>query len=153
VIELDPDGDLEPLAGHMRTLAAAGEGWINLHPGVDENSLPPPRSAFGGLVGARGPDVPLCTWTAPTRGRRPEPAMAGVQHASGPKAVATLAAAGLPVPAAWRVTQDHPRRGLVLALPDDTDCGTVLQWLVRAAEILSPVPLLRPWHAAIHAAR
>ena len=55
--------------------------------------------------GARGPTVPLATWT---------PGEIGIQHAAGQQVVRTLAERGVPVPEEWYVVSDHPKRGLVL---------------------------------------
>ena len=146
--------DVSPVVAFVEELAADGAGWINLEPGYDPDDAPPPRSLLGQAFSARGPDVPLCTWVPPQRHRRwTEPATVGVHHGAGRKAVDRLAAAGVDVPTGWRVMQDHPRRGLVLALPDDAAPGDVVAWLVSAGAALCPVPLAGWWRAAVHRPR
>ncbi len=46
--------------------------------------------------------------------------------------------------------QDHPRRGLVLAVPDDAPHAAIVEWLVEAGTALCPIPLSGWWRAAIH---
>lgn len=135
--ESDPSGAIDALA---RTQG----GWVNLQPGVREEDEPPPRSPFSGLLTARGPDVPIATWVPGERS-------AGIQHATGPKAARTLASAGVPVPDGWRVVQDHPRRGLVVVVPDAVDDATVVGWLLRATRTLCPVDITADWLATIYA--
>lgn len=146
-----PAGDVAEVVPFVGELSARGEGWINLEPGYDPDDAPPPRSLFGMAFSARGPDIPLCTWVPPQRHRRwTEPATVGVHHGAGRKAVDRLAAAGIEVPAEWLVTQDHPRRGLVLAVPDGFPADRMLAWLVQAGTALCPVPLSGWWRAAVH---
>ena len=116
---------------------ARGAQWVNLQPAIDPAELPPPRSFVVGLFGNQGPLVPFCTWH---RGER----MAGIQHASGPKLVRRI-----DVPAGWRVTQDHPKRGLVVEVPGGVGDAEVLGWLVRVAAPLGPTADL--WVAEVHA--
>jgi hypothetical protein len=137
-----------PVVARMRAMAAAGAGWINFSPGLDVDVPPPERSALGALLGARGPTVPLATWT-PAQGK--EPSSAGIQHAQGIRTVATLAERGVPVPEGWRVRQDHPRRGLVVVPVPEEQGGVgldgVLGWLLRAAGALTPVRRTGEWRA------
>ncbi|HWI03959.1 MAG TPA: hypothetical protein VNT52_09065, partial [Acidimicrobiales bacterium] len=88
--------------------------------------------------------------TTQRRGRR-EPAMIGLQHPAGAKAKPRLAELGHPLPEGWTVVQDHVRKGLVVALPDGVPAADALAWLVRAARLLSTVPLTGEWRAAIYA--
>jgi hypothetical protein len=134
VVEL-PDGDVEPLLEHLE-----GATYVNIHPGVDADEVPPPPSGLGGLLSNRGPVVPLATWT---------PGEIGIQHLAGPRAARFLADKGVPVPEEWYVVSDHPRRGLVVrtytAPPLDT-----LRWLVAAATVMCPIEITGPWHAEVH---
>jgi len=139
-LELRVDDRAEVVA-RMDELARAGRGWINLWPAVDPDDEPPPRSVLGGLITARGPEVPLCTWT---------PESIGVQQATGPRTAARLASLGLAVPDGWRVTQDHPKRGLVLQVPADADHDRVLGWLLQAGTLLSAVTVGTAWRAQVH---
>jgi hypothetical protein len=133
------------LAG-MERMTDSKKGWINLSPALDEAEEPPRRSSNFGLFSGRGPDVPLCTWTPGP------PVQIGIQHGAGPKAVDILRNLGEPVPEGWRVTQDHSRRGLVVAVPDGTPSETVLDWLLRAGTALaSHLELAGWWRAAFYA--
>ena len=141
------ENDRAAVVRRMAKLSDAGAGWINFSPGLNVEEPPAPRSSMGMLLAARGPLVPLATW-APPQGR--EPATAGIEHGQGPKVVRTLADRGVPVPEGWRVTQDHPRRGLVV-IPTpgvgDEALDTVLDWLLRAAAALCPLPRSGQWRA------
>jgi hypothetical protein len=103
------------------------------------------------IFSARGPAVPLCTWVASDRTRGLEHVTVGIQHGTGPKAVATLRDAGHPVPAQWHVFSDHSKRGLVVAVPLEAPDDDVLRWLLRAGEALTMVPLTGSWRAEIYA--
>ncbi|HEX5367447.1 MAG TPA: hypothetical protein VFW63_12390 [Acidimicrobiales bacterium] len=152
------------LVVRMVGLATSGAGWVNLSPGLDVDVPPPGPSPLASLFGSRGPTVPLGTW-APAP--RPDAAASvGIRHGRGPRAIGRLAARHVTVPAGWRVVQDHPKRGLVLAVPprpgepgpagggpgttlhDDLD--TVLRWLLRATAALCPVPRTGEWRAEVH---
>lgn len=128
-----PNGDLAPLLEHLD-----GALFANLSPGVDEERVPP-RSALGQLFGASGPTVPLATWT---------PGEIGIQHAAGTRVVRTLADRGVPVPEEWYVAADHPKRGLVVRTYQSPP-AEVLDWLVRAATVLCPIPITGPWIAGV----
>jgi len=64
------------------------------------------------------------------------------------RAAARLAERGLPLPAGWRVTQDHPKRGLVVSAAADE--AAMLEWLLRAGELLSVVVPTGIWDAAVY---
>jgi hypothetical protein len=153
-VEFEPDARAEVVA---RMSAIAGDpdrrgGWINFHPGVDDDTEVPEGSSLFGLFSASGPAVPICTWMpGKWRGDRREPVQIGVQYGTGPKAVARLGSLGIVVPAGWRVRQDHPRRGLVIMVPAEEDPDTTLSWLLRAGAALSAVPLTGRWRADVFA--
>ncbi|HXW36147.1 MAG TPA: hypothetical protein VEJ87_16345 [Acidimicrobiales bacterium] len=153
VVEFTAD-DATPVVERMRDLANAHRGWVNLQPGIHPDDEPPPPSGLAALFAANAPffAVPVCTWT-PGRMTRRGPAhdSLGIQHGTGPKVVARLASAGLPLKEGWRWTQDHPRRGLVLSLPAGTDPGEVVLWLIEATDILSAIDLTGDWRAEVHA--
>jgi hypothetical protein len=143
----------------MATLTASGRGWINLMPeSVERTALSAttsiPGMAFGRLSG-RGAPAPKITWTAPElRRRRIEPSHLGIEHPGGPKAREQLAAAGHPVPAGWRVAQDHAIRGLVVvpnAVTADgsPDHATIIRWALDAAHLLTPTELGPVWQAQV----
>ena len=128
------DGDVTAVVA-----ALDGREWVNLGPELaDEAEAPASASGlFGSLFSSRGPAVPLCTWH---RGER----MLGIQHAAGPHAGRRVA-----VPDGWRVTQDHPRRGLVVRVPPDVGDTAVLTWLLAAGAELCPLPCTGRWVAEI----
>lgn len=149
VIEFDEDRR-DPVVDRMETMAAAEAGWLNLTPGLDMDMPPPTRSPLASIFGARGPTVPLATWM-PRHGR--DPATGGIQHPEGPQAVKLLAERGAPVPAGWRVVQDHPKRGLVVAVVGGNgrdDLDRALVWLLGAAAVLCPWPRTGEWRALCH---
>ena len=135
-----------PVVARMVAMTEARAGWINLSPGLDVD-VPPPRSALASLFSGRGPAVPLGTWYP---ARRRDPTMVRLEHGQGPGALDLLADRGLPLPDGWRRLQDHAKRGLVLvpspaAGPAELDA--VLDWLLRAAGALCPVPRTGEWRA------
>ena len=134
LVEL-PDGDLTPLAPFLDNAA-----FVNFRPTVNEEEVVEP-STMGRWFSARGPIVPFATWT---------PTEVGIQHATGPKVLDRLAEHGHPLPAGWRKLSDHPKRGAVLVPPPDSDRLEVMRWLIRAGEILCPLPMTGPWNAVIH---
>lgn len=133
-------------------LVAAGEGWINLFPEVEEDqarAVTP--SVVGALFRASGPPVPQATFLAPVESRRGRvPAQIGLTHGVGTAVVRRLAAEGLPLPPGWTVVQDHVRRGLVLRLDDPPDTMVALGWALKAAEKLCPIPVTGGWLAEVH---
>lgn len=152
-MEFEPDQAGEVVAA-MEAAAAQGGGWVNFEPGVEADDIATAGSSTFALFSARGPVVPLGTWTPATttgRGRR-EPAMLGLQHPAGSKAKPLLAGLGHPVPEGWVVVQDHVKKGLVVALPEGAGAGEALAWLVRAARLLSTVPLRGGWRATVYEA-
>ena len=77
--------------------------------------------------------------------------MIGLQHPAGTRAKSLLAELGHPVPDGWVVVQDHVRKGLVVSLPGDVPAAEALAWVLRAARLLSTVPLTGQWRAAVYA--
>ena len=136
----------------MEEVGGTGTGWINFEPAVEAEDIAATGSSTFALFSARGPVVPLATWTPAKiqrRGRR-EPAMIGLQHPAGSKAKPLLVEFGHPVPDGWIVVQDHVRKGLVVALPDGVAAADALGWVLRAARLLSTVPLTGQWRAAVY---
>jgi hypothetical protein len=74
----------------------------------------------------------------------------GINHVSGHRAGATLVAADVPVPPAWTVEQDHPRRGLILRPPADEGNEQVMTWAMRAVAALSTPDRITSWRAEVH---
>lgn len=151
-VEFEPDR-AEAVVAAMEAAGDAGAGWVNFEPAVDAEDVADAGSSTFALFSGRGPVVPLGTWTPATtagRGRR-EPAMLGLQHPAGTKAKPLLAELGHPVPEGWFVVQDHVRKGLVVTVPEGVAAADALAWLLRAARLLSTVPLTGGWRAAIYA--
>lgn len=134
----------------LADLTAAGAGWVNLVPEVQEGHEPAPRSFAAWVFAARGEPVPMITWTPSSRpGGR---ATIGIAHGAGPRGLARLAEAGLERPPGWFKVTDHARRGIVLTVPDDVDRPDAVHWLLTAAHVLSPAPLTGSWLARIYRA-
>ena len=150
-VEFQPDR-VDDIVAAMEAVDGAGAGWVNFEPAVDAEDVAAAGSATFALFSARGPIVPLATWTparTQRRGRR-EPAMIGLQHPAGSKAKPLLVELGHPVPDGWIVVQDHVRKGLVVNLPAGVAPADALGWLLRAARLLSSIPLAGGWRATIY---
>lgn len=143
-----------PVETVLAELFAAAEGWVNLLPEVEEADVAAVTpSVIGGLFRAPGPPIPLTTLIAPTEGRRGRtPGQLGMTHGAGTPVLRRLAEQGLPLPEGWTMVQDHVRRGLVLRLGDHPDAAVALDWALRAAEALCPIPLTGGWLAEVHRA-
>lgn len=129
---------------------AATSGWINLQPGYDPDDAPP-ESAMFGLLAGRGAALPVCTWKPHERTRAGVEYVAlGVQHGAGSKVVALLAERGVEIRPTWPVLQDNPRHGLIIAAHPGDAHDDVLDWLLRAGERLSPIPLTGEWRALVY---
>ena len=111
-------------------------GWVNLRPDLDDLP-PPPRGWFGNVFSNRGPAVPMATW-------HPGERAAGIEHGTGSKLGDRAR-----VPTGWRAVQDHPRRGLVVRVPDGVADAEVVRWLVELGEELSPVSTGGRWSAVV----
>jgi len=148
------EDDLSGVVARMDELAVAGTGWVNLLPEVEAGANVPPSGGFLALFSARGPSVPLGTWTAGTSSADgPGRASVGVQHGSGPKALDRLRELGLALPAGWQRVQDHPRRGLVATVPAGADRSEVLHWLLSSMHALANVRLTGNWLAQLYRGR
>jgi hypothetical protein len=148
-IEFRPE-QLGPVLTRMAALTEAATGWINVRPIIEAEHQPPPPgplSIFGGSVHK----VPTATWMPGKRERSGSigATRVGLQHAGGPRVVATLRDRQVALPEGWRVVQDHPRRGLVVKLPTGADDADVLDWLIRAAAALCTVPSTGRWRAEV----
>jgi hypothetical protein len=151
LFEFDPDAPAGVI-GCMRELGTSRAGWLNMQPLVEEEDIPQTSVGVLGWISAKGPAVPEATWVPGERKRSGDTAAdsIGLQHRGGPKARFTLADAGTPIPQGWKLLSDHPKRGLVIELPEGVEPAKVVQWLVRAARALSPMELPQRWVAAVH---
>ena len=143
--------DVEPVADALSMLNEAGDGWINLLPGVAEGAVDvdPPTGLFA-FFGTRQPPVTMATVMPPRRGRANEGMSVGLMHPTGPKAIARLADAGVVVPDGWVVRQDHARRGLVLRTAVGAPPADVVTWCVRAGTELCRADMTGEWRAVVY---
>jgi hypothetical protein len=150
-LEFVPE-DTGPVVEHMERLARAEDGWINLLPGVDEEDAGEPDrpSALSALLGAAQAPVSMGTWVPARHGRRAGEVTVGIVHPRGRRAVAQLREMGIPLPAGWRVRQDHNRRGLIVLAPVTDPHAEVLSWALQAGAALATVPLTGSWQARIY---
>jgi hypothetical protein len=143
----------ERVTGYLRHLTEAGQGWINLLPGVDadedeQQTVPP---GLFSLFSGRQPPVTMGTLVPPRPSRRAtEGVTVGLLHPTGAKAVARLSDAGVAVPQGWRVRQDHARRGLVLLAPHGALATGILDWAIRAGTALCRREMTGQWQAVVY---
>jgi hypothetical protein len=143
------DGEV---AARLAGLIAAGDGWMNLLPGVPEDSpdLDPP-TGLSAIFGSRQPPVTMATLMPARSDRKAEEGLTvGLMHPTGARAVARLAEAGIPLPDGWVVRQDHARRGLLLRCPVGADPADVVDWSVRAGTELCRAEMTGRWQAVVY---
>jgi hypothetical protein len=143
------DDDRSPLVAVMDELLGT-PGWLNIDPAIREEHVPPAPGPIGLLFTGRGPWVPRATWVPARFGRRPDPMSIGILHGSGPKAAERLVEKGVEIPDRWRVTSDHPKRGVVLWVPVEEVNATIADWICAAVQALTIVPLLPEWRVAVY---
>jgi hypothetical protein len=144
--------DVEPVAEALSMLGEAGDGWLNLMPGVPEDSpdVNPPSGLFA-FFGTRQAPVTMATVMPPKKARATTDGMSiGLMHPTGPKAIARLAEAGVTVPGGWVVRQDHARRGLVLRTAVGAQPADVITWCVRAGTELCMAEMTGEWRAVVY---
>jgi hypothetical protein len=144
---------IDRVTGYLRHLTEAGQGWINLLPGVeldeDERQTMPP--GLFSLFSNRQPPVTMCTLMPARPSRRAfDGVTVGVLHPTGGKAVARLAEAGVAVPEGWLLRQDHPRRGLVLLTRHGAPEVDVISWALRAGTALCRKEMTGDWQAVVY---
>jgi hypothetical protein len=144
---------IDRVTGYLHHLSEAGQGWINLLPGVEleeeeQQTMPP---GLFSLFSNRQPPVTMCTLmpARPTR-RAFDGVTVGVMHPTGGKAMARLADAGVAKPAGWLVRQDHPRRGLVLLTVHGTPEADVISWAIKAGMALCRKEMTGEWQAVVY---
>jgi hypothetical protein len=141
------------VVAQMQRMGQEHDGWVNMRPDIPPEQAPP-SGGLGALFAVSVHEVPVCTWVPGQLQRNGvDPDSLGIQHAAGTRTAFTLRSLGTPVPDGWRVTQDHPRRGLVVKPPVATDPADELTWLLQAATLLSRVPLTGAWVAEVHSPR
>lgn len=150
-VEFTPP-DYERVAGELDRLREAGNGWINLLPGVPEGAVDvdPPTGLFA-FFGNRQLPVTMATVMPARAERRDNEGMSvGIMHPTGPKAVGRLAEAGVTVPDGWVVRQDHARRGLVLGTSPHATPADVVAWCVEAGTALCMADMTGEWRAVVY---
>ncbi len=141
----------------MATLRRAGDGWINLLPGIAGEPIGDDRTpGLANLFGPRQPAVTMGTWMPPARtgrGARSPVVTLGLLHPQDRPAVPLLVASATPVPAGWLVRQDHRRRGLLLSVPVEAPDQVVIDWVTTAGAALCAEPTTGEWQAVIYGPR
>ncbi|MDA8057263.1 MAG: hypothetical protein M0032_04710 [Actinomycetota bacterium] len=136
---LEFGNDPSAVLAAMATVRAAGRGWVNVQPVVDPEDEPP-RPGLLAIFGGSPHRVPLATWLpSPGAGNREARTTVGILHATGRRLASRLAEAQVGVPAGWRVTQDHLRRGLVVEVAAGADDPEVLSWIVAVLRKVTTV--------------
>jgi hypothetical protein len=141
------------VTGYLHHLTEAGQGWINLLPGVDseEDEVQTVPPGLFSLFSNRQPPVTMCTLMPPRPNRRgTEGVTVGLLHPTGAKAAARLNDDGVPVPDGWLVRQDHARRGLVLLAPYGALDGDIIAWALRAGTALCRREMTGRWQAVVY---
>lgn len=133
-------------------LIEEGTGWMNLVPEVEEeDAAAVTPSAVGAIFRAPGPPIPQVTLIPPMTGRRGDKlAQMGITHGVGTRVIPRLAAEEIHLAPGWTIVQDHVRRGVVLKLADPVDPEWTLEWALKAAETLCPIPVTGEWLAEVH---
>jgi hypothetical protein len=143
----------ERVTGYLHHLTEAGQGWINLLPGVevdDDGSQTVPPGLFS-LFSVRQPPVTMCTLMPARPARRvTDGVTVGLMHPTGVKAVARLAEAGVALPQGWLVRQDHARRGLVVLAPHGAPEAEIIGWALRAGQALCRKEMTGEWQAVVY---
>lgn len=143
--------DIGGVGEEVAALREAGDGWVNLLPGVfDDADINPPTGLFA-FFGTRQAPVTMAT-VMPARPdkRNVEGMSVGLMHPTGAKAIARLAEAGVGVPDGWVVRQDHARRGLVLRAAPDSAPADIVTWCVQAGTALCMVDMTGRWQAVVY---
>lgn len=150
-IEFTPP-QADGVAEALRTLRAAGSGWINLMPGIDEDAGDVhPRAGLFAFFGNQAAPVTMTTIMPPRKDRRDtEGVTVGIMHPTGGRAVARLAEAGVTLPEGWVVRQDHARRGLLVRTPVVVGEADVVAWSVRAGAALCRAEMTGRWRAVVY---
>ncbi len=141
-------GDVSTVAEAMDELKSKGKGWVNIGPGLTEEQIAglPRPSSLGQWFSGRGPAIPMGTWT-PSKKR---PAMLGLEHGTGPKALDRLKGAGILLPAESRKVQDHAKTGIVLEVGDGVSSAELVTWVLTAGKALCPIEIDDHWVAQVH---
>jgi hypothetical protein len=155
LVEFTPD-DVSEVVRHLAVVIERGDGWVNIEPIVGEDAMDelrrtaPPAiiRAFSG----KGGKIPFGTFV-PGNPRKDTLAQVGLEHNAGPRALQQLREAGVPLPAGWRMRQDHGRRGIVCDVPRDENTETIVRWIIDSSRQLCEIVLTGWWTAVINLPR
>jgi hypothetical protein len=145
--------DLEQACAALARVRQGGDGWINLLPGIPEDSVKAaePSAGLFAMFGNRASPVTMATLIPPKADQRETKGVSvGLMHPTGGKAVARLALAGIDLPAGWLVRQDNVRRGLVLRTAANASEHEIVNWSVEAGEALCLVETTGRWQAIVY---
>ncbi|HWD54216.1 MAG TPA: hypothetical protein VG346_03800 [Acidimicrobiales bacterium] len=144
--------EIDGVAAELASLRDAGDGWLNLLPGIVEGAVEveAPTGLFA-FFGTRQPPVTMATvMPAHATQRHVEGMSVGLMHPTGGRAIARLAEAGVRVPDGWVVRQDHARRGLVLRASPEAPPASVVGWCVQAGTTLCMTDMTGQWQAVVY---
>lgn len=135
IIEFEED-ELAPLLDALGRLHGV-EGWLNLTPGVPaEVEVAQDGGLLAFFTGSRRLEAPLATWM-PTAAAPSGTGTMGVLHNRGRLHRDGLAGL-VSIPASWRCTQDHARRGLLFEVSGASDLE-LAESMVAVVEELATV--------------
>ncbi len=146
LIEFEGEVPAELLEGYASMLEARS-GWVNLLPEVVE-----PEEGLRRRLLDANPLTSMGTALAARSRRRPMPRL-GVAHPQGRVKPSDLEAAGIALPAGWRLVSSHARRGLVVDPDRQSPALEQLSWLLEATAALCPLPSTGRFRAELHQAR
>jgi hypothetical protein len=145
--------DVSRVAAYLDTLCEAGEGWINLLPGVEESEEDQVTSPglFSLIFGGKQAPVTMGTLMPPKPARAKfDGVTIGLLHPAGGKAVHQLAEDGVRVPEGWVVRQDHTRRGILIRAAVGAAATDIIGWSVRAGTALCRKEMTGQWQAVVY---
>lgn len=145
LIEFDR-GDLTEVTRRLDDLAEGA--WMNIEPIVDDDDLAQLRETTPHpilrIFSAKGRPIPFATVVVQHDGLA-----VGLEHSRGARVVPELREYGVRAPSSWEQQQDHPKRGVVYAVPRDESPDVLLAWILDAATAVSGVPIRGRWSAVI----
>jgi hypothetical protein len=123
--------------------------WVNIEPDVEEGEVHT-GSLFWKMFSSRGPMVPKFTWVPSSIKKQQQvQAQIGITHPVGASAIKRLRDFQIEIPSKWHVQQDHPKRGIVISLPDGYEEEEVVLLAIRALRALSPFDFSKEYRASI----
>ena len=137
LIEKLEHGQPEVLKRAKQELGELGED------AMDELRRTAPPAIIRAFSG-KGGKIPFGTFV-PGNPRKDTQAQVGLEHSAGPRALQQLREAGVPLPAGWRMRQDHGRRGIVCDVPRDENPETIVRWIIDSSLQLCEIVLTGWW--------